>query len=531
MSIYYNMPKNSTILVIENAQFSVANFSYFNLTVLNPSNSASGVNITAFRLLDEATNETYQVNSIEYPGSLPFVLSRGSRQTFICDYDWSGIAGETVRIECLPTNVSTISDVYTLPSAALKITPIFDASTSVNYFNLTVENPVDSTNLTISDVSIFSQSITSLLTPTLPYLLPNNQSVTFTCHRNWQDLEGENVTININTAEGYVTSYTPSTLPEGLVELSNATFDYSDTGYFNVTFTNSAGSTALATLTALNLTLANQSISLYTVPPLNVTGGIPVGTNQSLTLRCLWNWSLVRDQNIAIQAYTSQNFSFSPLIVATPSSDVWNVTDVNFDLDDPTQFWVNVTNTPCSVNNVTVAAVQLNNQNATLNASSTVIAPGAQTMLSCGLNWTSLIGQTANITVLATDGSNMSTSLVIPAAQLKILGDLPVYGYMQGATINVTIPYFNVTIENSVNSRYNLTVTSIVLEGDNVTQDLAKSVLYPNSTSQTYVINPGETITFICYSEYNPYLTNSKTIEITVYTAEAVQASKTWQQT
>jgi hypothetical protein len=124
----------------------------------------------------------------------------------------------------------------------------------------------------------------------------------------------------------------------------------------------------------------------------------------------------------------------------------------------------------------------------------------------------------------------MSTSLVIPAAQLEILGDLPVYGDMQGANINVTIPYFNITIRNSMNSLMNLTVTSIVLEANNITQDLAKSVLYPNATSQKYEIRPGETITFVCYSEYNPYLKTSKTIQITVYTAEAVQASKTWQQ-
>jgi hypothetical protein len=124
----------------------------------------------------------------------------------------------------------------------------------------------------------------------------------------------------------------------------------------------------------------------------------------------------------------------------------------------------------------------------------------------------------------------MSTSLLIPAAQLEILGDLPVYGDMQGANINVTVPYFNVTIENSMNSNMSLTITSIVLEADNITQDLARSVLYPNSTSQTYEISPGETITFVCYSEYNQYLKTSKTVQITVYTAEVVQASKTWQQ-
>jgi hypothetical protein len=530
MSIFYNMPVNSTILVVENAQFSVANFSYFNVTVLNPSNSASAVNISAFRLTAEATNQTYDVSTVEYPKSLPFLLARGSKQTFTCMYDWSSIAGQTVRIEFLPTNVSTISNAFTLPSASLKITPIFDASQSMNYFNLAIDNPADSTNLTISDITIFSESVKELLTPTLPYLLPNNQSVTFTCDSNWQDLFNQNVTITVSTAEGYETSYTTSPVPGAILTLSNPTFDYSDPGYFNITVGSTEESTATATLTGLNLTLANESTSLRTVPSLNITSGLPIATNQSLTLRCLWNWSLVRDEKITIQAYTSQNITVSPVNVTTPPSTVWNITNVNFDFDDLTRFWVNVTNTPCSINNVTVANIQLNDQNTTLNQPSTVISPGTQAMLSCMLNWTSLRGRVANITVFASDGSNTSTSFLIPMAQLKILGDLPVYGDMQGASINVTIPYFNVTIKNSVNSEYNLTISSMVLEAGNITQDLAKTVLYTNATSQTLEISPGETITFVCYSEYNPYLKSSKTIQITVYTEEGVQASKTWQQ-
>jgi len=336
--------------------------------------------------------------------------------------------------------------------------------------------------------------------------------------------------MNVTTTEGYKTSYTTYTLPEAVLSLVNPTFDYSDTSHFDVDINSSADSTVPATLNALNLTLANESISLYTIPPLNVTGGVPIEINQSLTLRCFWNWNLVRDENITIHAYTAQNFTVSPVTVATPPSTVWNISDVNFDFDEPTQFWVNVTNTPCSFNNITVTTIQLNNENTTLDQPSTIINPGTQTMFRCTLNWTDLRGQAVNITVLAADGSNVSTSLVIPTAQLKILGDVPVYGDMQGASINVTIPYFNVTVENCMNSEYNLTINSIVLEADNVTQDLAKTVLYPNATSQTYVISPGETITFVCYSENNPYLKSSKTIQITVYTEEAVQASKTWQQ-
>lgn len=526
MSSYYNMPENTATLIVENAQFSVANFSYFNLTVLNPSNSASDLNISAFRLSVDATNSTYDVNSIEYPQSLPFLLAKGSRQTFKCIYDWSNIAGETVRVESLPANVSTISNVYTLPSAKLELTPIFDATQSVNYFSLRMDNPAESTSFHITGISMFGVSID--VNSTLPYALQNNQSVTFTCYRNWQNLWNQNVTITVNTAEGYLTSYTTNTLPGTALQLSDLKFDYSDTTYFNVTIHSSEDSTANAILTGLNLTLNNESFSLFTFPPLNITRGLPIATNQSLTLRCFWNWNLVRDENITIDAYTGQNFTVPALTVTTPPSVVWNVTDVKFDLDDLTRFWVNVTNTPSSTDNITVTAIRLNDQNTTLDHPSSVITSGTQTMLTCMMNWTSLIGQAANVTVFTAEGLNISTVVMIPSVQLKISGDIPVYGDLQGTTINATIPYFNVTVSNSINSVLNVTISHMVLEAGNTTQDLSESVLYPRVTLRIYRVDAGSTITFVCYSDYTQYFT-SNTIKITVYTTEGIQATKTWQ--
>lgn len=528
MSSYYNMPENTATLIVENAQFSVANFSYFNLTVLNPSNSASDLNISAFRLSVDATNSTYDVNSVEYPQSLPFLLAKGSRQTFKCIFDWSSIAGETVRVESLPSNVSTISSVFTLPFAKLELTPIFDATQSVNYFSLRVDNPAESTSFNISRISMFGVSID--VNSTLPYVLQNDQSVTFTCYRNWQNLWSQNVTITVNTAEGYLTSYTTNTLPGTALQLSDLEFDYSDTTYFNVVIHSSEDSTADAVVTGLNLTLNNESFSLFTFPPLNITGGLPIARNQSLALRCFWNWNLVRNENITIDAYTSQNFTVPALTATTPPSVVWNVTNVKFDLDDLTRFWVNVTNTPSSTDNITVTAIRLNDQNTTLDHLPSVITSGNQTMLTCMMqgNWTNLIGQAANVTVFTAEGLNISTVVMIPSVQLKISGDIPAYGDLQGTTINATIPYFNVTVSNSINSVLNVTISHIVLEAGNTTQDLSESVLYPKVTLRIYRVDAGSTITFVCYSDYTQYFT-SNTIKITVYTTEGIQATKTWQ--
>jgi hypothetical protein len=529
LASFYNVPENSTMLVIEHADFSVADFSYFNLTILNPSYSASDVNITAFRLTVLETNETSDVNTTEIPGSLPYLLQKGVRQTFKCIDNWSNITGKTVRIDALPANVLTLSNTYTLPTVDMTLTPIFDASQTVNYFNLTAENAADSVNLTISDVMIFDESLKSSITPSLPYHLQNNQNVTFTCYRNWEDLKklAQNVTIIVDTAEGYELSYTTNRLPEADLQISDVEFDYADPTYFNLTITSLESSTTSPTLSMINVTQGNVSSSLYTFPPLNITGGLPIAENQSMSLKCFWDWSLIRDQDITISAYTKQGFTIPTKTVRTPSPNVWNVTDVKFDLDDLAQFWVNVTNMPCSLNSITVAKIQLNNTETTLDSSSTVLTNGTQVMFDCKLNWANYIGQTTNVTVFTADGENISEVVTIPYVQVKILGDDLVYGHLNDATFNVATPYINVTISNSANSILNVTISKIALGAGNITQDLVPDILYPNVASRIYVVDAGQTVTFVCYSDYTQYLL-SPTITVTVYISTGLQVTKTW---
>ncbi len=527
---YYNVPEGSTTLFTENAVFPVSNFSYFNLTILNPSYSASDVNIMAFRVTVIDTNTTFDVNMTEYPGSLPYVLQKGVRQTFKCIDNWSNITGENIRIDPLSTNISTTSNIFTVPFAMLNLTPIFDAFQSVRYFNLTVQNPLESTNLTISEIDVAGEQILNV-SQSLPYLLQNNASITFICNRNWEDLRYKNATITVQTAEGYVTSYTTNTLLGATLEISDVKFDYSDTSYFNLTISSSASSTSYPTLSSINLTLANQTSSLFTIPQLNFTFPIYVQPNQSLTLKCLWNWNTVRDENITINVYTKQNFTVPAETVLTPPTNVWNITDVKFDLEDLTRFSVNVTNMPCSVSSITIAKIQLNSTDTIFDQLSAVLTNGMQITFDCTLNLTTFRGLTANVTVFTADGANISAIVTIPSVQLKITGSTPVYGDLNDAALNITSPYLNVTISNSANSLLNVTISKIVLEAGNITQDLAPNILYPKATSRIYKVNTNQTVTFVCYSDYTQFLAQPTitTIKITVYTAEGIQVSTTWQ--
>jgi hypothetical protein len=230
-----------------------------------------------------------------------------------------------------------------------------------------------------------------------------------------------------------------------------------------------------------------------------------------------------------INVYTKQNFTVPTQLVITPPQTVWNVTDVKFDLDDLNRFIVNVTNTPCSLSSITIAKIQLNGTDTTLDRPSAVLTNGTQIMLNCTINWANFTGQNANVTVFTADGANISTILVVPSTQLKILGDAPTYGDFYDSTLNITAPYLNVTISNSANSNFPVTISKIVLEAGNITQDLAPDILYPRATSKIYTVNTNQTVTFVCYSDYTKYIAPTiTTIILTVYTAENIQASITW---
>jgi len=523
---YYNVPEGSTTLFTENAVFPVSNFSYFNLTILNPSYSASDVNITAFRVTVLDTNTTFDVNTTEYPSSLPYPLQKGVRQTFKCIDNWSNITGENIRIDSLPTNISTTSNIFAVPSVKLNLTPVFDSSQTVGNFSLTVQNPPESANLSISEIDVFSEMILNV-TPSLPQPLQNNGSITFICNRNWEDLRYQNATITVRTTEGYVASYTTYTLQGATLQISDVKFDYTDPSYFNLTVSSSPSSTANPILSSVNLTRANQTFSLLTIPPLNLAT-IYVLPNQ--TLKCLWNWNAIRSENVTINVYTKQNFTVPTETVQTPPPTVWNITEVKFDFDDPTQFSVNVTNMPCSVNGINITKIQLNGTDTTLNPKSAVLTNGNQTTFGCATNWTGFIGQSTTVTVFTADGASNSTVVTIPLAQLKILGSAPIYGNLNDTTLNITSPYLNVTISNSENSLLNVTISKIVLEAGNITQDLVPTILYPKATSGIYKINTNQTVTFVCYSDYTQYIVQPTitAITITIYTAQAIQASTTW---
>lgn len=523
MSSYYNMPEDATLLIVTDAVFPVNDATYFNATVLNPSNSISDVNITAIRLSVEGKGEVYDITSAE-PEPLPFLIRRGTEQTFKCKKNWSNFAGETVRIEPVAANTSTKSYSYTTPNVKLKLTPNFDVTQSVEYFNLTIENSAESIiNLTISQVTIFDSAINT--TPPLPHVLSPDQTETFRCERNWEDLMGVNATIKVTTKEGYESTYTTNELLGAALYIDEIKFDYEDTSYFNLTVSSSQYSTAIPILSKINLTLQdNTTITLNTNPPLDIIP-VYVPINQSLTIKCYWNWSQRRNETITVSAYTKQGFTVPTRTEGTPTVVVWNITDVNFDLDYPDHFLVNVTNMPCSLNEINVTGILIDGNATLMDPPYAVLTNGKQMTFNCSLSWGYLIGKNVDVTVLTEDGSNVSRIIAISSVGLKMVGK-PVVSELPVPELNITIPYVNITIWNSNNSLQNVTVTRITFETENSTYEIDGSLTYPQLVPNGYVLKAGENATVVCLWNWSSFL--GFRLKVTIYTAEGYKISETW---
>lgn len=504
MASYYNMPENTTLLIVEDVVFPVFNARYFNVTILNPSNSISDISITAIRLSVEGKTEVYNVTTADPP--LPFTLRRGTKQTFKCIKNWGNFAGETVRIEPVAANASTKSYSYATPRVKLKLTPNFDVSQSIEYFNLTVENSAETLiNLTISEIKVFGFSIN--VTPTLPYVLSPNQTKIFRCDWNWENIRGENVTITVKTSEGYELVHTTDKLPGVVLYIDKVWFDYTDTTYFNLTISSFEYSTATAIINRVNLTLPDETtIILDTIPPLDIIP-IPIPQNESLTIQCFWDWSTYRNETITVRVYTKQGFTAPSETVITPPAIVWNITDVKFHLDDIEHFSVNVTNTPCSVQSINVTQIRFNENVTEIIPSSWQISAGEERQFSCAFNWTSFKGENITIMVSTADGLNISKSITLLSVELKI--------------INVSFKtsedsrYVNVTIENVKDSLLNVTVVRMVVSLENETVYESKGV--------GILIEVGKNVTLTFSLNWGSY--ENEEVTISVYTEEGFEVT------
>lgn len=524
MSSYYNMPKNSSLLSVENVVFPQDNFNYFNVTILNPSNSGSDLNVTGFDVIVESQNETFSAGTAD--PAVPFLLKVGSRQGFKILRNWSNLAGQSVRIEPLVSNGSVPSLPFVAPTVKLLVSG-FSTTEDTQHFNLTVQNSQESViNLTVTEIRVFDVAVNSTPSQTL---LPVGQQQEFRCTYDWANLGGQEITTKVLTDVGFEQVYETSQIQSAYLSISGVQFDNATTDYFNITVESLPSSSILATLTGVNVTLAdNTTLALSTIPPLN-TELFSVAPNRTQSVTCLWNWSAHRSEPIVVQAFTKEGFSVQDNTTTTPAAVIWSVDDLQFDLDDLQHFSLNITNAPDSLEEINVTEVDLNNVtkvdlnlNVTL-MNSVVVAPANSSVVVWGFNWTEFVGRNINVTVHAFYGQNEATiSQTLALPYLKV-ANASFSNFPSGN------PYVNVTMFNSKYSLSNATIMGIFVTASNGTRlpDIVGYLAIPKIDSSGYLLSIESDVTFVCpYIDWTPYIGQNLTFR--VQTAEGPTFSGTF---
>jgi len=510
MASYFNMPQNVTTLVVENVAFSSDDFTNFNVTVLNPSNSAFDVSIGSFKVVIESQNETFDV-TLTVP-NLPFNMSVGTRQTFKCLRNWSNFAGESLRIVPVAENVSIQSQEYTPPAARMIIYG-FDTSENLSQFNLALENDG---NIDLNVTEFLVNGLPANFTPSL-FLLAINQSQVFIIDYNWGQVMGTNITILVRTDAEFEQTYLTNIIPVAFAYVDEVKFDYTDTSYLNVTVKSVPESTTDMSLNNLTLTLSNQTIIVPPTFPVLYALPAPLPANQTLTIKCLWNWNNYRNDSLTVQVLSKQGFTVQNKTVTTPPKIVWSVDDVKFDLNDLQQFTVNVTNLAASTQEINVTEVDFNGNSTSLN--STTIAADSQNTLTCIFNWTSFVGDIVNITTHSIYDTNeivISQSIRVP--YLKIVN-------ASFSTFPTGNPHVNITVRNSEFSKTNTTIIQISISNGSSTMFLDGTISIPKIGTTASQIITGTETTFVCPWDWSPYA--NQEVTIIVNTSDGLQVSTT----
>ena len=196
------------ILEIIDPIFNPLETNSFNVTVKNSEFSTMDANVTEIIVNVDGISEniTDVVPSLQGGITLP----PGTNQTFTCSWNWAEYSGKNVTVVVKTPKYSANSSLVLLK--ALTITDVLFNPPYTTHFIVTVQNPTGR-NFTITTVNVtvegeFPLDITGYVVPSLPRMLNPDTNLTFMCEWNWAGDQGKNVTVTIETSEGYTTSRT-----------------------------------------------------------------------------------------------------------------------------------------------------------------------------------------------------------------------------------------------------------------------------------------------------------------------------------
>jgi len=498
-------PEDNFDLIITNFNFPVDHATSFGVTVMNPSHSFADTNLTDIYIDSFGLNRT-SIRSSE--PSLPLPLPRGTVQTFNCSLDWGGFAGRIITLHVTSLNGTEVGRSILIPSVAISVSSSFDASDSIQRFNVTVTNPNSPINLTLSRILLDYNPVTNL-NITLPRVIQPNETIPITCYADWQG--HVKPIVQVETLEGFTAEIrrdAPSTVS---LQVTQVNFNETNTNQVNVTLSNSADSATYVNITSIDFkhgNITDQISGALSSPALPVT--LETGKNTSII--CFWNWTDAnyRDIDLTVTAHTKQGFNSTSLTVRTPTVYAGRIEDVHFDLDDTGHFTMNVTNLAYSLQTANVTAIYVNQNPA--NMTITLIDPGQRVILDCTYDWSSFVGTNVTIRAYLKYGSNET--------QLTYSLKLPYLKITNTSFFNLSpeSPYINITVRNSEFSKVNATITSILIRNETA------PLLVVGSTG--FQVTVGSETSIIYPWNWNPYV--GKDVTIIVTTIDGLQTLATY---
>jgi hypothetical protein len=307
INLNVRVPENTTLSVIE-ASLNMQNAETFNITILNPTYSPTEAKIEKISV---ATEDDKVHNIINVSPDLPYELDKGQEITFNCDWNWGDYAGEILKVIIIAEEGSGAVYEIETASVGLEISSAIFTTTDTQHFNLTIRNPTASaSDLNITKISVTMENSTDVniheITPSIPKLLLIDTSTTFVCSWNWTYYRGMNVTINVYTSQGYGFHRTQTTPKPVQLSITDAIFDTSTMTSFNVTVKNSEHSIVAANVTKVEIMFEDYTTEQIPVESPEIPHRLPIG--ETVTLKCLWDWSDNRQETVGIYVKTPEGY-------------------------------------------------------------------------------------------------------------------------------------------------------------------------------------------------------------------------------
>jgi hypothetical protein len=185
---------------INNVLFDLNDTSRFFVNMTNMPYSLQTINVTEVDLNQNQTSTS------------PTLIAVGAQSTFPCLFNWSSFVGQNVTVTANITYDSSESLVtynLTLPYLEITNASFFYLSPGSPYVNVTVHNSeFSSLNVTVTQVYVETENGTVPIVSAAGQEIPVGTYAEMLCPWQWSPYVGQDVTIIVQTADGYQVSAT-----------------------------------------------------------------------------------------------------------------------------------------------------------------------------------------------------------------------------------------------------------------------------------------------------------------------------------